>query len=1106
MRKIFTPYFFTFTFCVTLAFYSTTQAQSDPNRWQQRIRYQIQSELLDAKHQAKTFEKITYINNSPDTLRVLYVHLFYNAFQPHSKYSEKAAMDDDEALHHRVESLDSSRMGFQKINSVTQSGDTCLTELDNTILKIFLLRPALPKDSVQFEISTLTQFPYLIRRAGFRNREGVRYSAAQWYPKVAEYDYEGWHPDPYLGREFYGVWGDFDVSLTLPAAFTVGATGHLVNADSIGHGYSKTDSLNKKKYGKDDVLTWHFVAHTVHDFAWAADKNFIYADTLAVLENADTVKLHFVYLPSVAERWREMKTWSADIVKYYSATFGHYPYPDFTLAQAGDGGMEYPQIVFLTGFRSRLNLAGVTAHEMGHNWYYGLMANNETKYAWLDEGFTSYLESRWMDKYFGFNNSDDRTPFEDWLLQPNNSRQSLFRGYYRISKSGLDEPVMTHSDRFREASVYGANAYNKGALCLVQLQYIVGDSVFDKLMKRHFEKWHFKHPNATDFERTAEEVSGMELDWFFDEWLRSTKTIDYAVQDFSEKYLDSLKKYVSSVTLERRGEAIMPIDLAVYYQDGTSQRYTIPLDVQLQAKTDSGFAPLKKWNWVARTYTTTFTTDKEIDYVEIDPSLRMADLDRTNNRTGSKRFLLQFLKQPELVPPLDRYAMSVRPSVWYGDNSGLRLGGILTGSYMNYEHKMELGLWLQTGTLKDILDYNSKAPSSNTQSPFLAFDYEASYKNPVSLFGNNTTLSMEAYRFYGIREERFSVVKNFTTKVYQPTPNIFRIDFEHQVQSIVAFTSRNFAWGTPVPSATYNDVIGYGSVGGSGSPVPFALSNDAGTYDVKMSFSHKHPEDGFRAEVSLESGLFMSENQYSKLKVEAYKEVDLTDDLTLGVRIFAGGIWGNAPIQKLFYASAASPEEQYRNDMYRSYENVSARLADNLNFTPFGGGGLSGYSKYYFETASSSIIAANYKVEFSNPFLLVENWVKIPVSTLPVIPDLRTSAFYSVATSLDNLKGTGISSAYRTIYFYSQNRAYDLLQEAGVEVAYTPFAKWMQSASYFTDLLNNLSIVARFPIWLSEPNLTYTPSDVQPDHLSPPPHEANIKFRCEIGLKTGIGF
>lgn len=253
-----------------------TAALAQPDRWQQRVEYTMDIDMDVSVHQFKGKQKLVYYNNSPDTLTRVYYHLYFNAFQPGSMMDvrSRTIADPDRRVMDRIYHLKEDQIGYQKINSLKQDGKPLTYAVEGTVLEVQLAKPVLPKTKVTFDMEFDGQVPLQIRRSGWMNKEGVEYSMSQWYPKMAEYDYEGWHADPYVGREFYAPWGDFEVNITIDSAYMIGGSGYLQNPEQIGKGYTKPGIAVKRPKG--DKLTWKFKAQNVHDFMWAADPDYLH--------------------------------------------------------------------------------------------------------------------------------------------------------------------------------------------------------------------------------------------------------------------------------------------------------------------------------------------------------------------------------------------------------------------------------------------------------------------------------------------------------------------------------------------------------------------------------------------------------------------------------------------------------------------------------------------------------------------------------------------------------------------------------------------------------------------------------------------------------------
>lgn len=589
-------------------------AQNNTTYWQQHVDYTMDVDVDVENYQYKGTQELVYTNNSPDVLNKVFYHLYYNAFQPESEMDARlqAVVDPDSRMvnnvgtkenptyESRIAKLKPNEIGYLKVLSLKQNGNNLIYTTEGTVLEVALNTPIQPGETVNFDMIFEGQLPVHIRRAGRNNEDGVALSMAQWYPKMAEYDFEGWHAHPYIAREFQGVWGNFDVTLHIDKNYTVGGTGNLQNPQEIGHGYEdKTKPLNLPKGEK---LAWHFIAENVHDFTWAADPNY----THDILITKSGTELHFLYknTPEYSKAWKEVQPLTEKALDYYNSTIGQYPWKQYSVIQGGDGGMEYAMCTFIAGGKSLNEIAGTVFHEFAHTWFHNILASNESKHSWMDEGFTTYISTLASNKILR-----DRNDI------PNSNG---YGGYYYVVKNGIEEPLTTHADRFNTNRAFSTGSYTKGSMFVSQLNYIIGEENVQIFLKKYFDDFKFKHPTPNDVKRVAEKVSGLELDWYLNEWIETTHTIDYAIAKVEN----------NSITLARVGQMPMPIDLTVTYVDGTSENFNIPLRMMRGNKPTTATI-LKDWTWAHPTYT--FSTSKEIKSVVIDSLEMMADIDKSNN-------------------------------------------------------------------------------------------------------------------------------------------------------------------------------------------------------------------------------------------------------------------------------------------------------------------------------------------------------------------------------------------------------------------------------------------------------------------------------------------
>ena len=583
---------------------SYSQQDSKSNYWQQHVDYTMDIDVDVTNFQYKGTQQLIYTNNSPDKLTRVFYHLYFNAFQPNSQMDVRSRniQDPDRRVRDRISKLKPEEIGFIKVNSLTQDGKNVTFQVVGTILEVTLDKPINPGESSTLKMIYNAQVPKQIRRTGQTNKEGVALSMAQWYPKMAEYDFEGWHTPPYIAREFHGVWGDFDVTIHIDKNYTIGGTGYLQNPQEIGHGYE--DKSKKLKKSKGEKLSWHFKAPNVHDFMWAADPDYNHD----ILKTANGIDLHFFYKKNLDKKylknWRDLQPKTAKLMSFFSKNVGQYPYKQYSVIQGGDGGMEYAMSTLITGKRSFNSLFGVTSHEMAHTWFQFLLASNESKHPWMDEGFTSYISNIASNKILD--------------KQLENPHLGSYNRYFKMISYRKEESLATHADRYHLNSSYSTASYSMGSMFLSQLEYIIGKENVEKGLKKYFNDFSFKHPTPNDIKRSMEKVSGIHLDWYLNEWTQTTHTIDYSVRGFRNKI----------IILQRHGKMPMPIDVRVTYKDGSSEDFNIPLQMMRGNKPTSATI-LKDWSWAHPIYR--FEVLKEIKSVEIDPSKLMADIYPSDN-------------------------------------------------------------------------------------------------------------------------------------------------------------------------------------------------------------------------------------------------------------------------------------------------------------------------------------------------------------------------------------------------------------------------------------------------------------------------------------------
>ncbi len=590
--------------------------------WQQKVDYKIDVDMKEKAYQYDGKMQLKYTNNSGQSLNKVYFHLYFNAFQPGSMMDNRLQNipDPDKRMAtnvgtkenpkyvSRISELKPDQIGYQKVTSLKQDGKAVSYKVDGTILEVTLAKPIAEGQTSTFDMVWNAQVPEQIRRSGRNSKDGVEFSMAQWYPKMAEFDPEGWHLDEYVGREFFAPFGNFDVTINIDKDYVVGASGELQNPNNV-KGYVKNPTI-KAKNGK---VAWNFKAENIHDFVWAADKEFIVEHE----KSKHGVDVYLVYQDNdKSSAWRQAMPYALGFFDYNSEHFGEYPWKTYSIIQGGDGGMEYGTATLIAGGSNLNSLIGTIFHEAAHSWYQQLFGINETYNEWFDEGFTSYVEQ------MAHLNVVDKLK-----VMPSNPNPDAYKGYIALALSGKEEPASLLADYYNTNYAYSLEAYYKGQVLAIQLGYIIGNDNLNKTFLEFYKQWKFKHPSGNDFKRVAEEVSGINLKWYFNLFINTTRKIDYAVEAVNG----------STITIANKSDFAMPIDLLVEYTDGSKELFYIPLREMRGEKPAENLVEyqgakrtiLEDWFWTKPTYDV--KVSKEIKQVTIDPTKRLADVNDKNN-------------------------------------------------------------------------------------------------------------------------------------------------------------------------------------------------------------------------------------------------------------------------------------------------------------------------------------------------------------------------------------------------------------------------------------------------------------------------------------------
>lgn len=924
-----------------LVLHSARALAASGDYWQQHVHYTIEATLIDSIHTLEGTVSVNYTNHSPDTLREVYFHLYSNAFQ-HGSMMEERAKAEDAWLQYRFARLGPTDEGRYTISNVSVDARPTSFEITGTIMKVTLPAPLVPGASIQIALPFVEQIPRQTRRSGWMSDQGVRYSMAQWYPKIAEYDREGWQAQEYVSHEFYGVWGDFDVTLHVPARFTVGATGECQNPEEAGHGYERI--ARGEKEGRDEphsgapgMTTWKFHASPVHDFAWVADE---YVHDWKTWN--DSVTIHSIYKPNVAAGWQDVLKYTEFALATYSELYGQWPYRNFSTTQAGDGGMEYPQLIMNSN-----GGAGLIAHEAGHQWFYGLLGSNETREAFMDEGFTQYIASVEMQRQFGrYLGSDANRSWLDWFVPMFDNKSDNYHSYQSLARAGYEEPLVIPHDWAREG-VNAGQVYMKTLSILNMLQYTLGDSVFARAMKEYYADWHFKHPHLLDFQRVMERVSGTDLDWFFDEWFRTTRTVDYAALSVASRNIGD--KFETTVRLRNNEIGVMPLDLLLHYTDGSTELATIPLSVH---KDEAYHKPgpsifFPGWDWPAKTYTASALTPKRVAWFEIDTSWRLQDLNWLNNYSTafglpSPRGYWRVLQNLAASPPLDGYYAVARPIVWYSEANGLEAGaGLRYGMFNAF-----------SGDLR--LVYKA-SPHSNDSALLSHFDGRFAFSTPVDWLGRLSSFNALLEKIDGISTARVELRKIFR-------PEYLNYGATHS-GGLVLEHQRLLEDGYPF----YHSELWEGST--QAASLWYAVSG--GTTKISLT---------------VEAGLNSFAGSFTRGFAQFATVVGLPYDLGLGIRSAIGTATQRTPLERRFWLARANPHDEQAHDFFRSFTDLSEGFDGHAHPFIEGGAGARGDNATGSDVHGTSMFGLSADLGLPNP--LTSLWEPLRVLTPGLFADV----------------------------------------------------------------------------------------------------------------------
>ncbi len=889
--------------------------------WQQDVHYTIKANVDETKDIIDASEELVYWNNSPDDLNELYFHLYQNAFIPNSYCSELHQQNNKAIAYGNYEKKGLGTV----VKNLKVDGKSVETILDNTILKVILNEPLKSGDKITINIDFKTYFDTgsLRRRMKTFNAFGnTHYDGVLWYPRIAVYDKKfGWTKDQHLGKEFYGDFGTFDVELTFASNYVVEATGALQNRDEVMPADLR-EKLDIKNFADKawnsppsiiipyDSLsrkTWIYHAENVHDFAFTADPTY----RIGEVEWNGIRAISLVQEPH-ASRWQNAAEFAAKVIQVFSEDIGMYVYNKIIVADARDG-MEYPMITLDSG--SDPGYRGLLAHEIGHQWFYAQVGSNETYRAALDEGFTQFLTAWALTKIDGENLVREKPSSKYGQRFTKDVKAIDSRVYYAYLRDATkynDPALNTHSDDFGSALGHGGgyrHVYYKTGAMLYNLQYVLGDELFIEAMQHYFQKWKMAHPYFEDFREAIIEYTKVDLNWFFDQWLETSKTIDYSIDNIEKTTEDNFE-----VTFERKGEMQMPIDFSVFANDGKEHKFHIPNHWFIKNTDATVLDKWHAWGKLYPNYTASINIPSGIDYVVIDPSQRLADRYMLNN-VSKVPMDVDFDSKIWNMPNWKKYELNARPDLWWNNYDGVKVGLHFNGDYMNYHHKIDANIWLNTGILQDYQYYDSY---KNEYNPF---SYRFNYNTGLDKFSKHTDMTLHSCMLDGLNLNKIQLKKYDYSK-----KNLFYAGFKSMYRANIS-------------DLRYTNYK--------------VWENDKFNNTASFGWTHSYSYKGGKGNINLEltSSSVGSDYDYSKVVLTSIHKSKL-GKLQLNTRIFgqygSGSNWAGE--SKLNLAGANS-EELMENKFTRSLgfiPNEWLGYDNTTNHFHMGGGlNLRGYTGYF---------------------------------------------------------------------------------------------------------------------------------------------------------------
>jgi hypothetical protein len=915
---------------ITLLPFSGMSAQSSPpsgdtvGYWQQRVSYSIIATLDEPNQRVRAHGTLIYVNNSPDTLREMFFHQYLNAFRPGSKWS---AADEKEGRE-RFQHLGETDYGYERFTApVRVNGASVAVSYpgapDSTVARIELVTPLAPHDSLEVAFEWDARPSTVPRRQG---RRGRSYDLAQWYPKVAVYDRGGWEPNAFRpAGELYGEFGTYDVTLILAKDQVVGATGIPIAGDpgwtkafrgGVEYRHDGAYSVRNRDLieAPPGYRAVRFFARDVHHFAWGASPDFRYEGGVYVRRAPvqrwrtwDTVAVHVLYRPGDDTTWAGGRVLRRTMValQWLEALYGPYAYPQMTVLHRLDrGSTEFPMML-MNGSYSQ----GLILHEGGHVWTYGVLANNEWKSGWMDEGLTSY-QTDWAQAFTPQERArlgirDSSLPIPGYrshahpLVLPRFELLSV--NQFTRDFEHATQPIGTSANDFRDFDTYNDIVYDRAQIMYGQLRDHLGDSLFVAFLRDYYARWALKHVDERAMRASAERVSGQDLGWFFDQWVHGTGVMDYALTRVRTR--DSSGVWITEATVKRRGE----------------YRHAMIVG----ARISSGWILGRSTDAKADVQMVRMVTPEKPAEVKLDPYHFTWDWDRRNDqlrRTSAFGIDWPFLNHADR----DRQLILFRPAIWYSNPNGAIVGLHQSSNYLGLVDKSVLDVaWSARNGQPKKSDY----PRGET---FLQID------NPGIPWGSKRPAMGLRITVGWLDDVAFGSVGRSRT-------------------SAVGLTSSSTGWA----------LTGAGKTSATNPAVPELWDKSSIDLSYGSRDQKSFPNGSYRFLTANVIGGLSQGGSYAKVEASLGHVSVLTPSATLAGRLYAAES-RNPPAQRGLFVSAADPVSTYANHYWRPRGSVFKQ--DAVSGLPLGGAGLRGY---HWSVGAERLIAVN--VDLSQRFVNAES-------------------------------------------------------------------------------------------------------------------------------------